>query len=157
MEKSLGLIEVYGLVPAILIADAMAKVASVQLLPIDSTIGAGYVQIRVTGDVAAVQAAVETGEALARKHECHIAHSVLARAAEPVHASLRPDKQPEANNAEERDVSEAEAPPDTIDAQGPEISALQPDIQSEENAAIPVNSGATCNICNDPACSRLKG
>lgn len=130
MAKSLGLIEVYGLSPAIIIADAMAKVASVQLLPMDYSIGAGCVQIRVTGDVASVQAAVATGRQMALAQECYRGHSVLARAAEQVLNAL---------------IINRVVTPDII-------ADESEDATSEHELA-----GATCNICNDPACTRIKG
>lgn len=60
--QALGLIETKGLIAAIESADAMLKAADVSLL--DKTIvGGGLVTIAVTGDVAAVKAAVEAGGA----------------------------------------------------------------------------------------------
>jgi microcompartment protein CcmL/EutN len=58
--QALGLIETRGLVAAVESADAMLKAADVTL--IDRTyVGGGLVSIAVTGEVAAVQAAVEAG------------------------------------------------------------------------------------------------
>jgi microcompartment protein CcmL/EutN len=63
--QALGLIETKGLIAAIESADAMLKAADVRLF--DKTIvGGGLVSIAVTGDVAAVKAAVEAGGAAVR-------------------------------------------------------------------------------------------
>ncbi|MDP4104306.1 MAG: BMC domain-containing protein [Bacillota bacterium] len=64
--QSLGLIETTGLLAAIQGADAMLKAAEVTL--VDKTnVGGGLVSITVTGDVAAVKAAVESGTAAIRQ------------------------------------------------------------------------------------------
>lgn len=138
MAKSLGLIEVYGLAPAILIADAMAKVASVQLLPMDYSIGAGCVQIRVTGDVASVQAAVATGRQMAQTQKCYRGHTVLARAAEQVYDALA------ANTVLTVDPAAEDKP-------------LANNNTAEDVTSEHSDTGAACNICNDPACGRIKG
>ena len=64
--QALGLIETKGLVAAIESADAMLKAANVNLLE-KTYVGGGLVSIVVTGDVGAVKAAVEAGEAAVRK------------------------------------------------------------------------------------------
>jgi microcompartment protein CcmL/EutN len=64
--KALGLIETKGLLAAVESADAMLKSADVTLL--DKTyVGGGLVTIIVTGEVAAVQAAVDAGVAAVRQ------------------------------------------------------------------------------------------
>jgi microcompartment protein CcmL/EutN len=64
--QALGLIETKGLIAAIESADAMLKAADVNLLE-KTYVGGGLVSIIVTGDVGAVKAAVEAGEAAVRK------------------------------------------------------------------------------------------
>lgn len=64
--QALGLIETKGLIAAIESADAMLKAADVNLLE-KTYVGGGLVSIVVTGDVGAVKAAVEAGEAAVRK------------------------------------------------------------------------------------------
>lgn len=63
--QALGLIETKGLVAAIESADAMLKTADVNILE-KTYVGGGLVSIAVTGDVAAVKAAVEAGAAAVR-------------------------------------------------------------------------------------------
>lgn len=61
-ENALGLLETQGLVAALHATDDMLKSASVSLVGKEK-IGAAYVTIMIRGDVAAVQSAIETGQA----------------------------------------------------------------------------------------------
>ncbi|HII4499161.1 TPA: BMC domain-containing protein [Clostridium perfringens] len=61
MGKALGLIEFIGYVPAICAADTALKAASVDLIGIEKVTG-GIVTVKITGDVDAVQAAVESAK-----------------------------------------------------------------------------------------------
>lgn len=60
--QALGFIETKGLLTAIEAADAMLKAADVSLLE-RTTVGGGLISVTVTGDVAAVKAAVDAGAA----------------------------------------------------------------------------------------------
>lgn len=71
--KALGLIETKGTLAAVEAADAMVKAADVTLVE-KTRVGGGLVTITVTGDVAAVQAAVDAGTAAVER----IAASSLA-------------------------------------------------------------------------------
>ena len=64
--KALGLIETIGLVAAVEAADAMLKAADVALTD-KAYVGGGLVSIAVTGEVAAVKAAVDAGAAAVRQ------------------------------------------------------------------------------------------
>ncbi len=81
-SNSLGLIETWGLVPAIVAADAASKAAMVSLQGYELAKG-GLVTIKVIGDVAAVTAAVSAGAAAAEK-----VGKVVS-----VHVIPRPDRQ----------------------------------------------------------------
>lgn len=59
--KSLGGIETFGLVFALEAADAMIKAADVEFIGYEN-VASGYISVLVSGDVAAVKAAVEAGE-----------------------------------------------------------------------------------------------
>jgi microcompartment protein CcmL/EutN len=63
---ALGKIETKGFVAAVEAADAMVKAARVTLTRYERT-GGGMVAVLVRGDVGAVRAAVDAGEAAARK------------------------------------------------------------------------------------------
>lgn len=64
--QALGLIETRGLIVAVESADAMLKAADVALLE-KTFVGGGLVSIAVTGEVAAVKAAVDAGAAAVRQ------------------------------------------------------------------------------------------
>ena len=66
MQKALGLIETKGLIAMLEAADVMLKAAEVHLLR-KERIGGGYMTIIITGEVAAVKAAVEAGAAAAKR------------------------------------------------------------------------------------------
>lgn len=66
MSKALGLIETVGFVGVVEAADAAVKAAPVDLSAVERTTG-GLVTIRLSGDVGAVQAAVDAGAAAARR------------------------------------------------------------------------------------------
>jgi len=66
MQKAMGLIETKGLIAMIEAADVMLKTAEVHLLR-KERIGGGYMTVIVTGEVAAVKAAVDAGAAGAKK------------------------------------------------------------------------------------------
>lgn len=79
MKQSLGLLEVCGLALAISCADIMAKSASITLLALEKTNGSGWMVIKITGDVASVQAAITTGAHFAEQRNGLVAHKVIAR------------------------------------------------------------------------------
>ena len=73
---AIGLIETRGLVGVIEAADAAAKSAQIDLLGIEQ-IGAGLVSVRFSGEVAAVQVAVQAGVQAALKVSEVISHHVI--------------------------------------------------------------------------------
>jgi len=77
-QQALGLIETGGLVAAIEAADAALKAASVELITYEKVTG-GLVTVAVTGEVAAVQAAVEAGSAAAARVGTLICRHVIPR------------------------------------------------------------------------------
>ncbi len=76
--EALGMIETRGLVAAIEAADAMVKAAEVVLIGTEK-IGSGLVSVMVRGDVGAVKAAVEAGNASAQRLGEIIATHVIPR------------------------------------------------------------------------------
>ncbi|MBI5216797.1 MAG: BMC domain-containing protein [Ignavibacteriae bacterium] len=66
LDYALGLIETRGLVGAIEAADAMVKAAHVELIG-KERVDAGFIVIKVKGDVASVKAAVDAGAAAAQR------------------------------------------------------------------------------------------
>ncbi|AQS57693.1 BMC domain-containing protein [Desulforamulus ferrireducens] len=78
--QALGLIETKGLLLAITCADVMLKTAQVELVE-RTFVGSGLVTISVTGDVAAVKAAVEAGVSAVEQlaPQSLVSHHVIPR------------------------------------------------------------------------------
>jgi microcompartment protein CcmL/EutN len=76
MPKALGLIETLGFVGVVEAADAAVKAAPVDLAAVEQTTG-GLVTIRLSGEVGAVQAAVDAGAAAARRIGQLLSHHVI--------------------------------------------------------------------------------
>jgi ethanolamine utilization protein EutM len=77
-EAALGLLEVYGLVAAVAVADEMAKAAPVEVLRRED-IGDGLVTVVAGGGVSAVLEAVAAGRRLATSKAAFRAAVVLGR------------------------------------------------------------------------------
>lgn len=80
-EIALGMIETRGLVGAVEAADAMVKAAKVTLVQREIS-GAGLVTVMVRGEVGAVKAAVDAGQAGARRIGELVSSHVIARPAD---------------------------------------------------------------------------
>ncbi|WP_375749660.1 BMC domain-containing protein [Vibrio sp. HN007] len=187
MKVSLGLLEVKGLALAINTADAMAKCAAINMVGIDTAKGGGWMTIKVTGDVAAVQAAVATGAALAEQGNGFVAQKVLSRPDAKLLASVVPVEKPEPapqDDAPQEQEPEEEKPEPEPEKQEPETESEEADLEEvaleedkedspeetapEDNAPVETEPQqdaetveeqrvATCNLCQDPACPRKKG
>ncbi len=75
---ALGMIETRGLAAAIEATDAMLKAADVEYAGTEK-IGSGLVTVMITGDVAAVKAAVESGQEAASRIGELVAVHVIPR------------------------------------------------------------------------------
>lgn len=135
MHQAIGIIEIKGLASAITVADTMAKVANIQIVDTESAKGFGWITVKVEGDVAAVNAALEAGEQTAITTDSYIAKKVIPRPGEEIFTVFWPKEQ-----------TEPEKPVETKSIVEPEIVVV-----SE------VKAEATCNLCHDPLCPRVKG
>lgn len=109
MKEALGLLEVAGLAAAIKAADVMVKAANVTILNVEKARGGGWMTVKVTGDVGAVQAAVQAGVAQAKHERHYIAHKVIPRPAEGIDAMLlsgggKPVLNPQATEVVKEDI-----------------------------------------------------
>lgn len=77
-QQAIGTIETKGTIGAIEALDAAMKAANVQFLRKDKP-GSGYVAVTVTGDVAAVKAAVDAGAEAGRRVGEVISVNVIPR------------------------------------------------------------------------------
>lgn len=175
MKKSIGLLEVRGLAGAIRVADTMAKSASVDMLGIETAKGGGWM-VKVRGDVAAVQSSVSSGSALAKQLGCHVAQVVLSRPDQQLIGHLVQtapasdgEKSDKADKTEKADESEAAKKKASVKPTKEKTSpAKESKGQNAENTKLaeekpsgesPAQTGeeASCNLCGDPACPRMRG
>ncbi|HBE85140.1 MAG TPA: microcompartment protein [Lachnoclostridium sp.] len=132
--QALGFIETKGVLAAIEAADAMLKAADVSLLE-KTKVGGGLVAVTVTGDVAAVKAAVDAGAAAVERinDAALITRHVIARPHDELTAVIgggtpdEPEKEPVPEIAEEPEaevlkeitaeepVEESSNEPDSVD------------------------------------------
>lgn len=138
--QALGMIETRGLLASIEAADAMLKAADVTLL--DRTkVGGGLVTILVTGDVAAVKAAVDAGAAAAERlgDGLLVTQHVIARPQQDVELLFRP---PEEKAAKPKEIPEEPSdeggeepqPQEPEPAQEPEQKPEQPEPPEKKQA-----------------------
>ncbi|HCJ4483059.1 TPA: BMC domain-containing protein [Listeria innocua] len=80
-NEALGLIEVTGFLGAVVAADTCLKAANVELIRCE-VIKGGLTTVELTGDVGAVNAAVEAGKAATESLGCLISSHVIARMSE---------------------------------------------------------------------------
>ncbi len=78
MAEALGMIECRSFPAMVEAADAMVKAAKVELVSYEKT-GGGYITAVIRGDVAAVKAACEAGQAGAAKVGEIVAVHIIAR------------------------------------------------------------------------------
>lgn len=139
MKQSLGLLEVSGLALAINCADVMAKAASITLVGLEKTNGSGWTVIKITGDVASVQAAIITGASFADQQAGLVAHKVIARPGEGI-LSYRVE-------------TSLEPIPDAAHEEPQEETLVEPFLPESAQGTELIS----CNLCLDPQCKRQKG
>ncbi|WP_432452374.1 MULTISPECIES: BMC domain-containing protein [unclassified Agarivorans] len=146
MKVSLGLLEVKGLALAINTADAMAKSAAIRIADVESSKGSGWTLIKITGDVAAVQAAISTGAALAEKCGGLVSKKVLSRPdvkllAMTLPTPAKPKAAPAANKVKASRVTKAASPTAAIiDQPEPTVEPTAVVTELPEQHAEPVTA-----------------
>lgn len=98
MNRALGLIEVIGLTNAIIVADTMLKAANVQMENVEITKGMGFVTVKISGDVGAVKAAIDSGKSLAVSFDKFVSSKVIPRPAKGLDSVFDLDKENRENN-----------------------------------------------------------
>lgn len=154
MNQALGMIEVVGFGCAVNVSDVMVKTANVTIVGIERAKGSGWLTVKVLGDVGAVNAAVESGEAVAKKDQTFIASKVIPRLGEGLDIWLKKgiDASTEKNNS---------APEIAIET--PAIEVVESDLISEDSeislelTEAENTDSYTCNLCKDIRCHRKKG
>ena len=79
MNQSLGLVEISGMSTALVVADAMAKSANIKIIGIENSKGLGYMTIKITGDIGAVNAAVSAGKQIGITHNHFVSSKIIPR------------------------------------------------------------------------------
>ena len=112
-QRSLGLIETYGLLPAVEAADAAMKSANVELVGYEFAKGSGMTVVKVEGDVGAVKAAIAAASMAASKVGKVAATRVIPRPATGLEVMVR--------NGDTKGYTPPEPPaPTSPDESGPE-------------------------------------
>lgn len=91
--NALGLVETQGLIAGIEACDAMLKAANVRLVGMEQTVPA-LITIKVVGETAAVQAAVDAGAAAAERVGKIVSKHIIPRPSDDVYAFFVEDSTP---------------------------------------------------------------
>lgn len=152
MNDALGLVEIKGLAGAIAVADAMVKTANVGLIGIEKAKGFGWITIKITGDVGAVTASVQTGRAVAEQNGQLVSYKVIPRPAKSIGdvfckttqepppenpeptSSLPAQSFPETESQSESIVNTAE--PESLATQGKPVSAVEEEAYFQQELVI---------------------
>ncbi|MGX7024761.1 BMC domain-containing protein [Vagococcus hydrophili] len=146
MNRALGMIEVVGFACAVNISDVMVKTADVTVIGIEKAKGAGWLTVKVLGDVGAVNAAVESGVTVAKKDQAYIASKVIPRLGDGLEIWLENELDTSTNKSELK--SEEIIETTEISEAVHTITSLEKEVESD---------GYTCNLCKDSDCKRKKG
>ncbi len=92
--QAIGILETKGLVALVQGVDAMLKAANVELTAPMKGVGSALVSAVITGDVAAVKAAIETGAETAGRYGEVVSAHVIARPHEDVEVIVPSQKAP---------------------------------------------------------------
>ena len=128
-QRSLGLIETYGLLPAVEAADAAIKSANVDLIGYEFAKGSGMTVVKVEGDVGAVKAAIAAASMAASKVGKVAATRVIPRPATGLEVMVR--------NGDTKGYTPPEPPaPTTPDESGPEPDPDRGELTSEQETPV---------------------
>ena len=167
MRKAIGLIETIGLAAAIDAADAAVKSANVELIGTEYTKGDGMVVIKIEGDVGAVNAGVEAARQSASKIGRVFSYKVIPRPSSDLELFFPKEEVMEVEDAKEdedesEDLPSGQASDETTERE--EVSTTEAALEAKHGDSIEMTltveadeSVVTCNLCNDPKCSRTKG
>ncbi|MBP9624419.1 MAG: BMC domain-containing protein [Veillonella sp.] len=143
MKEALGLVEVRGLASAIHVADVMVKAANVHIIGLEKARGSGWMTVKVSGDVGAVQASVEAGAAEGLALQALISKLVIPRPADGLDKMLKPEpvitpltKETPAPKSEEPKLEEPKAEEPKAEATKAEASVSEPVAPAIEAATV---------------------
>lgn len=145
---ALGMIETMGLIPSIEALDAMLKAANVVMLE-KNHIGGGLVTVLVSGDVAAVKAAVDAGAAAALRvsQESLISQHVIPRPDNQTDVLFSNSKQEQCGVREDIEMEEAAKPVEADETKDSvNINVVNSDESSIEESDVTEQEEAV-NLC----------
>jgi microcompartment protein CcmL/EutN len=93
-NQAIGILETRGLVALVQGTDAMLKAANVELTGPKKGIGSALVSATITGDVAAVKAAIEAGAEAAGNYGEVVSAHVIARPHDEISALIPTTQKP---------------------------------------------------------------
>ncbi len=127
MKEALGLVEVRGLASAIHVADVMVKAANVHIIGLEKARGSGWMTVKVSGDVGAVQASVEAGAAEGLALQALISKLVIPRPADGLDKMLKPEPviTPLTKETPAPKSEEPKPEPPKVEAEAPKVEALK--------------------------------
>lgn len=103
---ALGLIETIGLTVAITAADAAVKAANVRIIDYELTRGKGLVTVKITGDVAAVKAALDAAIAASERIGTVYSKLVIPRPNEQLENLIQKTKKKKEKQTEQKKKSD---------------------------------------------------
>ncbi|MFC6169924.1 BMC domain-containing protein [Loigolactobacillus jiayinensis] len=167
MNEALGMVEVIGYACAVSVADTMVKTAAVDIQGLQRAKGSGWLTIKVTGSVSAVEASVNAGTAQAQRNHLYVASKVIARLGTGLDSTFLPQPKPPVTPTPTPVTSAAPTvviQPASVANSVASTSTSAIAEPSSATATSAANSAApkatdhyTCNLCKDPACPRKKG
>lgn len=122
MSQSLGLLEVKGLVGAITAADTMAKAANITVLGIERAKGFAWFTVKVTGQVGAVQSAIEAGSTEMKSLGLFITAKVIPRASNIIFDIFQDN---EGKTVEDTESERQEAPQEELERVDVEETSME--------------------------------
>ena len=133
MKEALGLVETRGLSTAVLVADTMVKTSNVNIIDIENTKGLGYMTIKISGNVGAVNAAVTAGRQIALENNAFVSAKVIPRPSNYIEGTFCQPKKEETKPKNEDNPSENEVSEKPSDSKIIEVASSEPKIIEQEN------------------------
>lgn len=110
MKQALGLVEIQGMSTAVVVADTMVKAANIRVIDMENTKGLGYMTIKITGDVGAVNAAVNAGRQVGELNGKLVSSKVIPRPSDYVEQTFCNPKPPAPESSLEKQAEALEEP-----------------------------------------------
>lgn len=153
MNRALGLIEVVGLTNAIIVADTMLKASNIKMEDVEITKGMGFVTVKVSGDVGAVKAAIDSGKSLAVSFDKFVSSKVIPRPANGLDDVFNLDKEeslevkPEKKDEKKEEIVEKKSEPEKKISET-DVKEVESKIDLSKDNKKPQNKKVTKDLKN---------